>query len=87
MTAYEFECIDCGTFEEYFSPDEEKKAKCPKCGKKANRVWGFSGHRIDWVNGGWHGNEINLGLGKSFKSAREREYYAESRGLRKVKDG
>ena len=42
---------------------------------------------MDWVNGGWHGNEINMGTGQYHKSVREREYWAESHGLQKTKDG
>ena len=38
------------------------------------------GH-IDWVNGGFHGEGVNMGLGKHFKSARERDNFAASQGL------
>lgn len=88
MISYAFRCPQCGTgFEQLFEHDEEKRPSCPACGANADRIYQFAGYRIDWVNGGYHGDEVNLGLGKHFKSALERENYAKSLGLVKIKDG
>lgn len=88
MIDYEFKCPTCKlVFTEAHESDSEKISRCPKCGVLADRVWSAHVGHIDWVNGGWHGDEVNLGLGKHFKSARERENYAKSLGLEKVKDG
>lgn len=46
-----------------------------------DRVFSFQLGHIDWVNGGFHGEDVNLGLGRKFKSARERDYYAAKNGF------
>jgi len=81
---YEFEC-PCGhVFTAWRPPDGPKKARCPECGSQAKRVYGNYKFRIEWNNGGWHGDGINAGLGKHFKSTAERDNYAASKGLVKA---
>jgi len=60
--------------------DDLSHQRCPK-GHDMDRIFSFQMGHIDWVNGGFHGEEMNLGLGRKFKSARERDYYAASHGL------
>lgn len=85
MTEYEFQCPRCRkAFTAWFDPSAEKRANCPTCNQRGERVFGATVGHIDWVNGGFHGEEFNLGLGKSFKSARERDNYAASLGLEKM---
>lgn len=87
MSIYEFQCDECGhRFDAFCDPHEEKRADCPECGRPARRLFVYGAFNIDWVNGGFHGDGangdgLNFGLGKSFKSARERDAYAESLGL------
>lgn len=79
---YEYECPQCGRrFDEWQGLHDEHTALCPECRAVATRVYTPARARIDWVNGGYHGDDINLGLGKHFKSTRERDYYAASHGL------
>jgi hypothetical protein len=80
---YEFQCRKCQ--KAYTVPldpnsDDLQHQECPK-GHEMQRVFSFQMGHIDWVNGDFHGEGINMGLGKHFKSARERDYYAESNGL------
>jgi len=83
MVMYEFQCQQCR--EAYTVPldphsDDLQHQDCPK-GHPMQRVFSFQMGHIDWVNGGFHGEEINLGTGQYHKSARERDYYADSNGL------
>lgn len=83
MVEYEFQCPKCHrVFTALRDPLRDKVAYC-ECGARGDRVFSAAIGHIDWVNGGFHGDEPNLGLGKHFKSAREREYYAASKGLTK----
>lgn len=85
MIEYEFQCPKCqGGFTALRDPHKPKKADCPVCGVAADRVFSPAAYRIDWVNGP---DGINMGTGQHHKSAREREYWAESHGLQKVRDG
>lgn len=82
MIPYEFQCPVCQrVFTVDRDPDKPKRAKCPDCGAAANRVFSPSAFRISWANGP---DDINLGLGEHFKSNRERDYFADSKGLKKV---
>lgn len=81
---YEFRCPKCHKgFTEVLDPhsDDLQHQPCPSCKKRADRVWDFQLGHIDWVNGGFHGDDINLGLGRHFASARERDNYAAKHGL------
>lgn len=83
MTPYDFQCQVCHeVFTVYRDPGKSKRAV--HCGKSAHRVFKYAGFKIDQVNGP---DGINMGLGKHFESAKARDYYAESHGLQKVKDG
>ena len=79
---YEFQCKTCQRA--YTVPldphnDDLSHQKCPD-GHDMDRVFSFQLGHIDWVNGGFHGDEINLGLGRHFNSARERDNYAAAHG-------
>ena len=83
MVIYEFQCNKCR--KAYTVPldphsDDLTHQECPK-GHEMERVFSFQLGPIDWVNGGFHGDETNLGLGKKFKSAKERDYYAAANGF------
>ena len=85
MVTYEFLCPKCQKL--YTALQEmldEHVYDCPECGTKCDRQYSFSIGPIDWVNGGWHGDDINMGLGKHYKSAKERDYDAASHGLVKA---
>lgn len=85
MTQYEFQCPACqGVFTVLRDPHKRKHANCPECGTAAERVFAYSGFRVAEPNGP---DGINLGLGRHFKSNRERDYFADSNGLRRLKDG
>lgn len=85
MVAYEFRCPNCReVFTELRDPNKDKRAECPVCGEDSVRIYSATLGHIDWVNGGWKGEEVNMGTGKFHKSARERDYYAESIGLEKA---
>jgi len=85
MTQYEFQCPKCRlVFTVLRDPRKRKQATCPECGGPAKRVFGYAAVRVAEANGP---DDINLGLGKHFESIRERDYYADSHGLRRVKDG
>lgn len=85
MTLYEFQCPECQlVFSALRDPHKAKRAKCPGCREMATRVFGFAGYRIAEANGP---DGINMGLGRHFKSIRERDYFADSHGKRRLKDG
>lgn len=44
---YIFTCKEHGRFEVQQPMDSEHKAECPKCGKPAQRVYGFGGFYFD----------------------------------------
>lgn len=80
---YEFRCSKCQR--EYTVPldphsDDLSHQACPR-GHQMDRVFSFQLGHIDWVNGGFHGDEVNLGLGRKFKSARERDNWAAANGF------
>lgn len=79
---YDFHCDQCDTtFDRWQGMNDEHVAECPECGAESRRVFSGQRFRIDWVNGGWHGEDINLGLGKHFKSQAERDYFAAEHNL------
>lgn len=83
MVMYEFRCPRCR--KDYTVPldpssDDLSHQKCPK-GHEMHRVYSVQIGHIDWVNGGFHGDEKNLGLGRHFKSAKERDYWAAKNGF------
>lgn len=79
---YEYRCEGCDyNFDVQQGMHETHEADCPKCGRSAVRVFYVPRFKIDWVNGGWHGDDINLGLGKHFRSAAERDNFAAEQGL------
>jgi len=83
MTEYEFQCQVCQqVFSVLRNPHKSKVAL--HCGKKAERLYGLSGFRVSQPNGP---DDINLGLGRHFKSNRERDYFADSHDCKRVKDG
>lgn len=85
--AYEFQCHTCRKVHTLLldpNGDDLSHQSCEQCGSPMQRIYGATIGHIDWVNGGFHGEEINLGLGKKFKSARERDNYAASMGLSKA---
>lgn len=46
---YEYKCSDCGDkFERLLSVDKRDSAICPKCGKKAQRLFATGTHHV-WV--------------------------------------
>ena len=85
MVTYEFQCPKC---QKVFTEPQEMLAEhtydCPECGGECSQVYSVNIGSIDWVNGGWHGDEVNIGLGKHYKSAKERDYDAASNGLVKA---
>jgi putative FmdB family regulatory protein len=81
---YEFRCPRCHkAFTEDRDPYGEKTAECPDCGVEGERVFSAQMGYIDWVNPD-HGDGINLGLGKHFRSAAEREDWAKANGYEKL---
>ena len=64
-------------------PETKMWSQCV-CGAEAERVFSAVLFRVAKPNGP---DDINLGLGRHFKSLRERDYYADSHNLRLVKDG
>jgi putative FmdB family regulatory protein len=79
---YEFHCDECDfSFDQMQGMFEEHEADCPKCGGPARRVFNGQRFKIDWVNGGWHGDDINLGLGEHFESAAARDRFAAEHNL------
>ena len=83
MVMYEFRCNKCR--KDYTVPlnpheDDLSHQDCPE-GHPMDRVFSFQLGHIDWVNGGFHGEDVNLGLGRKFKSARERDNYAAAHGF------
>lgn len=82
MTPYEFQCPKCQlVFTVLRDPHKAKRAKCPECEAVAKRKYGYAGFRITEANGP---DGINLALGEHFKSNRERDYFADKNGWRKV---
>lgn len=86
MVMYDFQCHKCQ--EEYTVPldpfnDDLTHQRCAVCGNGMQRVFHAPAFKIDWVNPE-RGEGINLGLGKRFKSARERESYADANGFVKL---
>lgn len=82
MTPYEFQCQKCQlVFTVLRDPHGSKRAKCPECGGMAKRVYGYAGFKITEANGP---DDINMTAGRHFKSNRERDYWADSNGWRKV---
>lgn len=82
MTQYEFQCPKCQEgFTVLRDPHKRKRAMCPTCGAAATRVFSKAAFRISEPNGP---DGINMGLGKRFKSNRERDYFADSHGLKKA---
>lgn len=84
MVMYDFQCDKCRKV--YTVPlnphsDDLSHQDCEKCGTSMTRIYNAQIGHIDWVNGGFHGEDVNLGLGKKFKSARERDYYAATHGF------
>lgn len=55
MPLYTYECHDCGEIQEriYTTRDYPAYVKCPKCGRRANKViaFGHGGVQCDSMNG------------------------------------
>lgn len=86
MVMYDFQCHNCQKgYTVLLDPhnDDLSRQKCSECGSDMLRVFNVPAWRIDWVNPE-RGDGINLGLGKRFKSAREREDYAKANGFEKL---
>jgi len=85
VVTYEFQCEKC---QKLYTVEQEMHAEhkytCPECKGKCHQVYSAQMGTVDWVNGGWHGDEINMGLGKHFKSARERDNFAAANNLGKA---
>lgn len=86
MVMYDFRCPKCQ--KDYTVPldphnDNLATQKCSVCSNHMRRVFTAPNWSIDWVNPE-RGDGINLGLGKRFKSAREREDYAKANGFVKL---
>lgn len=82
MTQYEFRCPECqAVFQVLRDPLKAKAARCPKCSRGAERVFGYAGHYVHEPNGP---DDINMGLGRHFKSNRERDYFADSNGWKRM---
>ena len=85
MVTYEFQCPKCQKLYTVLQEmHDEHTYRCPECRGKCHQVYSVNIGTIDWVNGGWHGDEINMGLGKHYKSAKERDYDAAVHGLVKA---
>ena len=87
MPEYQFQCRECRkVFQKSLSwtlGDDLLHQGCD-CGAEADRVWNAPKFRIEWVNGGFHGDGINFGLGRHFSSVRERDRWAAEHGLVKA---
>ncbi len=88
MTEYEYQCPKCHrVFTVLRDPHKSKPNKlwawC-KCHARAKRMFAEVRFRVAEPNGP---DGFNLGLGKHFKSIRDRDYFADSQNLRLVKDG
>ncbi|MFA6217373.1 MAG: FmdB family zinc ribbon protein [Candidatus Omnitrophota bacterium] len=46
MPTYEYECSQCGKFEQSQSMNDEPLKKCPKCGKKVKKLISSGGGLI-----------------------------------------
>lgn len=76
---YEFE--HCGErFTVFQAMDDKHKAKCPQCGKRAQRVWNPAKFTIDFVPG------YDYGLGKYIDTKKQREEVMREVGARRIKD-
>lgn len=86
MVMYDFQCPKCQKdYTVLLDPhsDDLSRQTCNVCGKDMTRIFTAPAFSIDWVNPE-RGDGINLGLGKHFKSSREREDYAKANGFEKL---
>ena len=83
---YEFRCQQCHReYTEDLDPSSDKRVPCPGCGTVNYKSFGeVQLGYFDWGNPGWHGDGINLALGKHFKSGRHREEWAKANGYEKL---
>lgn len=88
MPQYQFQCQQCHKeFTRNLSPTlgDNLQVQTCECGGEGKRQWDAQAFSIDWVNGGFHGDErINFGTGQFHKSARERDKWAAEHGLVKA---
>ena len=86
MPLYDFRCTNkkCKTkpFSRVISYDDfDKGTLCPDCGKKAKVIISQSTpFKFDFMAG------FDTGTGQWFDSARQRDSYADSHNLRRIKD-
>jgi putative FmdB family regulatory protein len=73
---YDFHCDGCKlTYEEYQPIDSEHKLVCPKCHKKARRIYSPLPHSFTF-KAGW-----DAGLGKYVDTKKQRETFVREKGL------
>lgn len=79
MPLYEFSCPEHGRFDEFQDMHEMHRAVCPKCGKRADRVFSPAAVTVDFRPG------FDPGIGKYVETKHQRENYMRMYGLRRIK--
>lgn len=78
MPLYEFRCPVCGDRKnELMDINGPKKLTC-SCGEQMERVYSSFNFTIDFRDG------YDIGLGKYFNTARERDYYIAGKEIRRI---
>lgn len=79
MPLYEFEHCE-ERFTEFQAMEDAHKARCPKCGKKARRLYGFGKVDVEF-RPGW-----DDGLGVYVDTKKQREDVMRAQGARRIRD-
>ena len=85
MPLYDFRCTNkkCKTevFDVFIAmADVHNGCACPDCNKRARRIFDNTPFQFDFKAG------FDSGAGQHFDSAKQRDNYADSHGLRRIKD-
>lgn len=85
MPLYEFRCTNKKCKKEVYDAfipvsEIEKGSVCPECGKKGKRIYHPAVFKFDFKAG------FDSGAGQYFNTAKERDNYIATHGLRRIKD-